>query len=182
MVGHWSSMNMQMLARNLLVFRIVDSEVVLGVLALANAVPMIALTLPGGVWADRIQKKTIIQIGQVSSIFITLGTTLAIVFGYLSPAHPESWWVLVASGALQGGVMGFIMPARTAIISEITGPKHLMNAISLNNMGMNFFRIFSPGAGRFPGGLDRFLGGLCGDDGHDYHVLALYPADKTHQD
>lgn len=144
MVGHWSSMNMQMLARNLLVFRIVDSEAVLGVLALANALPMIALTLPGGVWADRIQKKTIIQIGQVSSIFISLATTLAIAFGYLSPAHPESWWVLVVSGALQGGVMGFIMPARSAIISEIIGSKHLMNAISLNNMGMNFFRIFSP--------------------------------------
>jgi MFS family permease len=149
MVGHWSSMNMQMLARNLLIFRIVNSEAVLGVLALANAVPMIALTLPGGVWADRIQKKTIIQIGQVSSIFITLGTMLAILFGYLGPDHPESWWVLVASGALQGGVMGFIMPARSAIISEITGPKHLMNAISLNNMGMNFFRIFSPALAGF---------------------------------
>jgi hypothetical protein len=56
MVGHWSSMNMQMLARNLLVFRIVESEAVLGVLALANAIPMIVMTLPGGVWADRIQK------------------------------------------------------------------------------------------------------------------------------
>ncbi len=149
MVGHWSSMNMQMLARNLLVFRIVNSEAILGVLALANAVPMIAFTLPGGVWADRIQKKTIIQIGQISSIIITLGTTLAIVFDYLSPRHPESWWVLVVSGALQGAVMGFIMPARSSIISEIVEPKHLMNAISLNNMGMNFFRIFSPALAGF---------------------------------
>jgi MFS family permease len=144
MVGHWSSMNMQMLARNLLLFRIVDSEAALGIMALTSALPMIAMTLPGGVWADRIQKKTIIQIGQISSIFISLATTLAIAFGYLSPAHPESWWVLVVSGALQGGVMGFIMPARSSIISEIIEPKHLMNAISLNNMGMNFFRIFSP--------------------------------------
>ncbi len=149
MVGHWSSMNMQMLARNLLVFRIVNSEAVLGVLALANAIPMIALTLPGGVWADRIQKKTIIQIGQISSVIITLATTLAIVFDYLSPRHPESWWVLVVSGALQGAVMGFMMPARTAIISEIIEPKRLMNAISLNNMGMNFFRIFSPALAGF---------------------------------
>lgn len=144
MVGHWSSMNMQMLARNLLVYRISDSGAILGVLALANAVPMILFTLPGGVWADRIQKKTIIQIGQVSSIFISLATTLVIFFGYLGPEHPDSWWVLVVSGALQGAVMGFIMPARAAIISEIIEPEHLMNAISLNNLGMNVFRVLSP--------------------------------------
>jgi MFS family permease len=144
MVGHWSSMNMQMLARNLLVFRITDSPGILGVLALANAIPMLIVTLPGGVWADRIQKKTIIQMGQVASIFISLGTMLVILFGYLSPEHPESWWVLVVSGALQGAVMGFILPARSAIISEIIGPEHLMNAISLNNLGMNIFRVLSP--------------------------------------
>jgi MFS family permease len=149
MVGHWSSMNMQMLARNLLVFRISDSPGILGVLALANAIPMIALTLPGGVLADRISKKAIIQIGQIASIFISLGTTLVIFFGYLGPENPESWWVLVVSGALQGAVMGFIMPARSAIISEIVEPEHLMNAISLNNLGMNTFRILSPALAGF---------------------------------
>jgi len=144
MVGHWSSMNMQMMARNLLVYRISDSGAILGLLALANAIPMIILTLPGGVLADRIQKKTIIQIGQVISIIVSVGTTLTLVFGYLSPDKPGSWWVLVVSGALQGAVMGFIMPARSAIISEIVGPDHLMNAISLNNLGMNVFRVLSP--------------------------------------
>ncbi len=155
MVGHWSSMNMQMLARNLLVFRISDSPAILGVLALANAIPMIALTLPGGVMADRIQKKTIIQIGQVASIIVSLATTLVIAFGHLSPEHPESWWVLVVSGALQGGAMGFILPARAAIISEIVEPEHLMNAISLNNLGMNIFRILSPALAGF---LVDFIG------------------------
>jgi MFS family permease len=149
MVGHWSSMNMQMLARNLLVYRITGSGAILGILALANAVPMILVTLPGGVLADRIQKKTVIQIGQVFSIIITLGTTLALVFGYLSPEHPDSWWVLAVSAILQGAVMGIIMPSRSAIISEIVGPEHLMNAISLNNLGMNVFRILSPALAGF---------------------------------
>src|SRR4030042_70105 len=62
MVGHWSSMNMQMLARNLLVYRISGSGAILGVLALANAIPMLLLTLPGGVLADRIPQQTIIQV------------------------------------------------------------------------------------------------------------------------
>ncbi|MFA5309962.1 MAG: MFS transporter [Dehalococcoidales bacterium] len=144
MAGHWSSMNMMIFARNLLVFRISDSAAILGILALANAVPMILLTLPGGVLADRFSKKNIIQICQIISILISAGITIVIFTGYLGPEHPESWWVLVVSGALQGGVMGVMMPARSAIISEIVAPEHLMNAISLNNLGMNVFRVLSP--------------------------------------
>ena len=142
-------MNMQMLARNLLVYRITGSGAILGILALASAVPMILVTLPGGVLADRIQKKNVIQFGQVASAIVSLGTTLALVFGYLSPEHPDSWWVLLVSAILQGAVMGVIMPSRSAIISEIVGPDHLMNAISLNNLGMNVFRILSPALAGF---------------------------------
>jgi MFS family permease len=149
MVGHWSSMNMQMMARNLLVYRITDSPAILGVLALANAIPMILVTLPGGVIADRIQKKTVIQIGQATSAVISLAVTITLFAGYLSPEHPGSWWVLVVAGALQGAVLGFIMPSRSAIISEIVGPEHLMNAISMNNLGMNVFRILSPALAGF---------------------------------
>ncbi len=149
MVGHWSSMNMQMLARNLLVYRINPSGAILGILALANAIPMIIFTLPGGVMADRFQKKTIIQFCQIISIVVSLATTAILMIGYLSPEHPESWWVLVVSGALQGAVMGFMLPARSAIISEIVEPKHLMNAISLNNLGMNVFRVLSPALAGF---------------------------------
>jgi predicted MFS family arabinose efflux permease len=85
----------------------------------------------------------------MASVIVSLGTTLALVFGYLSPEHPNSWWVLMVSGALQGAVMGVIMPSRSAIISEIVGPDHLMNAISLNNLGMNVFRILSPALAGF---------------------------------
>jgi len=56
---------------------------------------MILTTLPGGVIADRIQKKTVIQIGHVTSIIVTLATTIALLIGYLSPNTHESWWVLV---------------------------------------------------------------------------------------
>ena len=149
MVGHWSSMNMQMLARNLLVYRINPSGAILGILALANAIPMIIFTLPGGVVADRVQKKTIIQISQIFSILVSLATTIVIFTGYLGPEHPDSWWVLVVSGALQGAVMGFMLPARSAIVSEIVPPENLMNAISLNNLGMNVFRVISPALAGF---------------------------------
>ena len=144
MVGHWSSINMQMFARNLLVWHITGSGAIIGVLALAHAIPMILFTLAGGVLADRLQKKHVIQACQIGSALVSLGVTLALVLGYLGPANPESWWILVLSGFLQGVVMGIMTPSRAAIISEIVQPGHLMNAISLNNLGMNVFRIISP--------------------------------------
>jgi len=149
MVGHWSSLNMMNLARSLLVYRITGSGAILGILALANAIPMILLTLPGGVAADRFQKKNIIQVCQILSILISLAITIVLLTGFLGPEHPDSWWVLVVSGALQGAVMGFMLPARSAIISEIVEPDNLMNAISLNNLGMNVFRVISPALAGF---------------------------------
>ena len=70
--------------------------------------------------------------------------------------------------------MGIIMPSRSAIISEIVGPEHLMNAISLNNLGMNVFRILSPALAGFLIDVIDFWAVLCYYDGHDCHVLGLY--------
>ncbi len=149
MAGHWSSMSMLTVARSQLAYVITGSGAVLGLVSLANAIPMLLLSLPGGFIADRVQKKVVVQVAQVGSVVINLGVTITLITGYLGPAHPESWWVLMIGAALQGCVMGFQMPSRQAIISDIVGDEHLMNAISLNNLGMNVFRIFMPGLAGF---------------------------------
>jgi MFS family permease len=143
MACQWLSMNIQMVARSLLIYRISGSGAILGSLALANAIPMLLLSLFGGAVADRVQKKNVLIVGQAGSAMISLGIAAALTLGYLSPQHPDSWWLLVASAALQGIVMGFMMPARAAIVPEIVGPEQVMNAISLNNLGMSTFQIMA---------------------------------------
>jgi len=149
MAGHWSSMSMLAVARSQLAYDITHSGAILGLVSLANAIPMLLLSIPGGFIADRLQKKTVVQLAQVGSAIFSLAVTIAILIGYLNPAHPESWWVLIACSALQGADMGLQMPSRQAIISELVSEKHLMNAISLNNLGMNAFRIIMPAAAGF---------------------------------
>jgi MFS family permease len=144
MTGHWSSMNMQIVARSLLVYRITGSGAILGLASLAAAIPMIAFSLPAGVIADRVEKRTVLIWGQVGSAVVSLGVAMCLVFGYLGPGNPGSWWVLIVAAVVQASVMGIILPSRQAIISEIVSEEHLMNAISLNNMGMNVFRILAP--------------------------------------
>ncbi|UCD08231.1 MAG: MFS transporter, partial [Dehalococcoidales bacterium] len=64
--------------------------------------------------------------------------------GYLSPANPESWWVLLTGGLLMGTIIALSMPARGAILPEIVDRGRLMNAVSLNIMGMSFFQMTIP--------------------------------------
>jgi predicted MFS family arabinose efflux permease len=45
--------------------------------------------------------------------------------------------------------MGLMMPSRQAILPEIVNQEQLMNAVSLNTFGMNFFRLVSPALAGF---------------------------------
>jgi len=144
MVCQMAAMNMQLIARSLLVYRLTGSAAILGSIAVANALPMLFLSLFGGIIADRVQKKYVVLIGHLVSAAVSLGIALALTVGYLSAEHEGSWWILIAASAFQGAVMGLIMPSREAIIREIVTAEQLLNAISLNMMGMNALRLFAP--------------------------------------
>jgi len=149
MVGQWASMSMQMMARSLLIYRITGSGTILGVMALVQAIPQLLIGLLGGAIADRIHKKYILIIGQLLTIVISLSVALALSSGYLSEENPGSWWVLVGTAVGQGTVMGFMMPARMAIIPEIVGEERVMNAISLTMMAQTIFRLVGPALAGF---------------------------------
>jgi MFS family permease len=149
MVGQWSAMNMQMVTNSLLAYRITGSSAILGIVALANAIPTLLLSLFGGVVADRVQKKTLLQIGQATSVLAVVVIGIALTTGYMSSAHPESWLVLLATSIFTGIVAAFTMPARQSIIPELVNRSELMNAVSLNTMGMNVFRLASPAIAGF---------------------------------
>jgi len=87
-----AAMNMQMIARSLLIYRKTGSAAILGSMAVANVVPMLFLSLFGGIIADRVQKKYVVLIGHLNSAVVSLGIALALTTGYLSVEHAGSWW------------------------------------------------------------------------------------------
>ena len=149
LLGQMAGMNMQMLARSYLIYQLTRDPVILGVMSLFNAVPMVILSLYGGVIADRMQKKYVMLIGQVASAVVSSAVGLSLLTGYLNSETPGSWWVLAASSVCQGIIMALMMPSRQAILPEIVDGEQLMNAISLNTMGMNTFRLFAPAVAGF---------------------------------
>jgi MFS family permease len=149
LIGHWAPMQMQNLARSLLIYELTGSGTILGIMALAGSIPMVILSLYGGALADRLDKRQVLIWGQFITGLLTAAVGVLLTTGYLSAAHPGSWWVLLASSAVQGVVFGIIMPSRASILPDIVGTGDLMNAISLTNLGMNFFRIAAPAATGF---------------------------------
>jgi MFS family permease len=140
---------MQQITRSLLIYRLSGSALVLGFMALANAVPTLLLSLFGGVIADRMPKKRVIQMGQAASAVVALSVALALTTGYMSPQHPGSWWVLIVNGVLQSTIQALMMPSRQAIIPELVGEGQLMNALALNSLGMNTLRLMAPAIAGF---------------------------------
>ncbi len=144
-----AAMNMQMLTRSLLIYQITDSTLILGLMGVFHAMPMLLLSLFGGIIADRIQKKYVMLAGQACSAVVSFGVALSLMVGYLSADNAGSWWVLAITSVFQGTIMGLMMPSRQAYLPEIVGQEQLLNAISLSNVGTSAMRLLAPAAAGF---------------------------------
>jgi len=138
MLFSFIGMQMGMIARQWLVYDLTGSTTALGVVGAFSAIPMLLLSIPGGVVADRVRKKNLLLAAQ------TITGVLAFTIGFLIITGHIQLWHIVAVSIISGGVMTFNMPARQALISELVGPRYLMNAIALNSAGMNLTRIAAP--------------------------------------
>ncbi len=133
------AMNMQMITRGWLVLRLADdSPLALSLVMVSFAFPLTFVSLLGGALADRIPRKSMIMLSQGGNAIMTLLLATLDITGLIE------FWHLLAIGVVNGSMFAFNMPSRQAIISEIVPVSRLMNAISLNNSGMNLARAIGP--------------------------------------
>jgi MFS family permease len=155
-------LNMQMITRGWLVLRLADdSPLALALVMVSFAAPMTFMSLIGGALADRIPRKRLLMLSQGGNAVLT------ILLATLDVTGVVTFWHVMVIGVANGSMMAFNMPSRTAIISDIVPEHRLMNAISLNNSGMNLTRIVGPAAA---GVLIVFIGTA----GVFYLVGAIY--------
>ncbi len=141
MFGNFGAMNMQMLVRGFVVFQLTGSYTALASIGLANAIPGLVLSLPGGVVADRLPKKMVQQIGGTLNTLNTLSVALLLVAGQLTFGY------LLVNAVIQGVIQGLMMPSRQSWLSDLVYPRHIMNAVALNNAGMGLARMVMPTLG-----------------------------------
>ena len=149
MMAMMAGMQMQMLARGYLVYDLTGSASLLGFVSAGMAIPMLFLAPFGGVIADRVERKRLIQGGQfIVAIF-------ALIIGAAIFTDRIEWYHLLIVSILQGTVWTFMMPARQAIIPQIVGPERIGNAMALNAAGMSAMTLIAPAVA---GGLYAWAG------------------------
>ncbi|MFO7965445.1 MAG: MFS transporter [Desulfobacterales bacterium] len=137
------AMGSQGVVRAWLAFDLTRSELALGAVMVAIAVPMFFIAPLGGVVSDRMDRRTLIIIGQSLVLLSELVIALLVLFDLVQ------FWHLLCGAVLMGCVFPFIMPARTAIVVNIVGKFGLGRAFGINMAGMNTTRIIGPAAAGF---------------------------------
>ncbi|HET6315088.1 MAG TPA: MFS transporter [Chloroflexota bacterium] len=135
--GGW----LQRIAQSWLILDLTSSPAALGILTVAQFLPIMVLSLFAGVVADRLPKRPLLYaIGIISSLQ-AVAMTLLVLSGHIQP-----WQVYVLAFVL-GVVSAFEMPTRQAFLSELVAREELQSAISLNSSVFNGARIIGPGIG-----------------------------------
>jgi MFS family permease len=132
--GTW----MQTTAQGFLVFELTNSAAYLGYVSFAMGIPTWLLTLYGGVVADRISRRTMLVITQISMMvlaFILAGLT------FLQLVQP---WHIILLAFLLGTANAFDTPARQSFVLELVGREDMTNAIALNSALFNSATAVGP--------------------------------------
>ena len=129
---------MQMLARSYLVYDITGSASLLGLVAAGNALPMLGFSLFGGAFADRFDRRRIIQAGQASFALLALAVAIFIV------TDRVTWVHLLIAAVVQGVAFSFMMPARQSIIPQLVPPEQITNAMALSSAAMSAMTLAAP--------------------------------------
>jgi len=119
-------------------FTLSGSAAILGVVSLAQGLPMAALGLVGGVTADRFPRRSVLIGSQTA---LGLGATTLVVLGLVGGLQV---WHVIAATFVQGAAFAFNMPARQAYIAELVGRPLLANAVGLHTASQNLCRVVGP--------------------------------------
>jgi MFS family permease len=134
LVGTW----MQTTAQGYLVFQLTHSPAYLGYVGFAAGVPSWLFMLYGGVIADRLPRRKLLLITQVSMMILAFILANLTFLAWVQPWHI----VLLALGL--GVANAFDVPARQAFVVEMVGREDLTNAIALNSSMFNLATIVGP--------------------------------------
>jgi MFS family permease len=149
-LGSYSAMQMNIVARGYLAFELTNSATALGVVSLARALPMLVLAPYAGSLADRAGKRKLLISTQVGLMLVALATSALVHFGLIR------FWQLVVLGFLEGTIFTFNMPTRQAILPFLVPPERIGNAVALSASGRNLTRIVAPSLAGVLIGLPAF--------------------------
>jgi MFS family permease len=132
--GQW----FQQITVSWLIWELTHSAFLLGSVNGFRALPLLLLAPVGGVAADRVDRKLLLQATAILAFLSSATITAVLVAGQLRV------WHLFAFTLVSGVVWAFNNPVRQSIVPNLVPKFELMNALALNSAGFNVMRILGP--------------------------------------
>ncbi|HEV8427931.1 MAG TPA: MFS transporter [Pyrinomonadaceae bacterium] len=133
-VGTW----MQAVAQGWLVLQLTNSPFWLGLDAFMATSPGFVLTLVGGVFADRIDRRRLLLYTQV------MAGIAALALAALVATNVVNRWMVLGFSFVTGCCMSLASPSYLAMTYDLVGREDLTNAIAMNSTQFQLSRVVGP--------------------------------------
>ncbi|HYT36847.1 MAG TPA: MFS transporter, partial [Ktedonobacteraceae bacterium] len=133
-IGNW----MQVVALGWFILQLTGSPIALGMLGLAQFLPVLLLSLAGGILADRFLRLHLLMVTQSAAMALAFILTILALMG-----KPPLWSLLLIA-ALSAAVTAIDNPARQAFLSDLVGKDLLLSAVALNASVYNGAAVIGP--------------------------------------
>ncbi|MCC6350278.1 MAG: MFS transporter [Candidatus Eisenbacteria bacterium] len=134
LIGTW----MQSVAQGWLMHELTGSPWMLGLLSFMQFIPVLPFALLAGVVADRTDKRRLLFGTQTAFLVQATVLALTVSLGVVKP------WMVLGLAFAYGVANTFDLPARQALVIDLTGREDLSNGIALNSAAFNTARILGP--------------------------------------
>tara|TARA_B100000579_G_scaffold434916_1_gene456953 strand:+ start:30527 stop:31753 length:1227 start_codon:yes stop_codon:yes gene_type:complete len=115
-----------------------DSEGMLGLVSSANLMPVLLLSIFGGVVADKYNRLRILRLTRLFFCFMTFLTGVLI---FLKLINPQ---VLILISLVTGTLLAFDIPSRSSMIAKLVRKEYLPVAISMYSIVFGISGIIGP--------------------------------------
>lgn len=133
-IGTW----FQNIAQSLLVYRLTESTLLVGVVNLATYVGLVVLAPWAGPMADRHDRRRLLLATQVVASCIAAFLWVVVVVG------AENTALIVGAALMMGVAVAFSVPALQSLVPALVPEGHLSRALSLNAVSFNTARAVGP--------------------------------------
>jgi MFS family permease len=132
--GTW----MQLVAQSWVVLQLTGSAFYLGLVSFLSQLPLILLSLVGGAFADRRDRRKLLLFSQYVQMSVAVVLTILVASGHVQVWHFLVLVFVAGSGQAFGG------PAYQALIPTLVKRRDVPNAIALNSIQFNLARMIGP--------------------------------------
>jgi MFS family permease len=134
---------MSLVAVPVQMYQLTESSFMVGLLGVAEFVPIVTLAFVGGALADSVDKRKMLRLTEIGQTLVTLG----LLINTLLP-HPQIWLLFVFA-AFHAGLSALQRPSFESLLQKIVTPELFPAVSALNSLRWNLSAIVGPALGGF---------------------------------